>query len=40
MDWKLIGEGIALFTLGVAYGAVIEAYVNGVRYFNRRKDRL
>lgn len=30
-------EYIALFTLGVAYGAIIEAYCNGVKYSLRRK---
>lgn len=32
-------EYLALFLLGVAYGAMIEAYVNGVRYVRARKDR-
>ena len=35
MDWKLIGEFVALFTLGVAYGIWIELYVDMVRYRRR-----
>lgn len=32
-------EYLALFVLGVAYGAIIEAYCNGVRVALRVKDR-
>ena len=32
MDWNLIGNSVALFLLGVAYGAMAEAYVSMIRY--------
>jgi len=33
----MIGEFIALFVLGVAYGAIIEAYVQAVQYYRERR---
>ena len=33
MDWNFVGMVVSLFLLGVAYGAVAEAYVSMVRYY-------
>ena len=32
MDWNFIGMVVSLFLLGVAYGAMAEAYVSMIRY--------
>ena len=36
MDWNLIGNSVALFLLGFAYGAIAHCYVDMIRY--RRKN--
>lgn len=36
MDWNLAGEMFSLFMLGVAYGAIAEAYMHMVEYRIRK----
>lgn len=39
VDLNVIGNSVALFLLGFAYGIMIDLYIDLVRYRRRWKDR-